>query len=227
MAIDHPDPDYVMAPRTRRNFLGALRFSLVCTALVWCLHLLGWVFGLELQRFGLLPQTREGLWGILFTPLLHGSWQHLCANTVPLLVALTAMLFLYPNAALRVIPVIYFGTSIVVWVFGRPDIHIGISGVVYGLLSYIFVAGVLRRDLRSVSVSLLVWFLFSPLLAGLVPTRGPVSWEMHLAGFLLGIVLAWLYREWDRPPLKRYAWEADDDEDAMLPGERVGPSERP
>jgi hypothetical protein len=62
-------------------------------------------------------------------------------------------------------------------------------------------------------VSLLIWFMFSPLLAGLVPTAGPVSWEMHLAGFVLGIVLAVIYRDWDRPPVKRYAWENESDDD--------------
>jgi len=73
----------------------------------------------------------------------------------------------------------------------------------------------LRRDIRSISVSLLIWFLFSPLLAGLVPTAGPVSWEMHLAGFVLGIVLAVIYRDWDLPPVKRYAWEDEFDEDDL------------
>jgi len=219
MKIEQPDPGYTTSLRSRRNFLTAVRFSVMFTALIWLLFAGNWIFGLNMQQYGLLPQQQSGLWGILYTPLLHGSWQHLIANTLPLLVVLTTMLFIYPNASLRVAPVIYFGTSVVVWVFGRPDIHIGISGLVYGLLAFIFVSGILRRDIRSISVSLLIWFLFSPLLAGLVPTAGPVSWEMHLAGFLLGIVLAVIYRDWDLPPVKRYAWEdesGDDDLDSLL-----------
>lgn len=211
MKIDQPDPGYTTSLRSRRNFVTALRFSVLFTALIWLVFISNWLLGLNMQQYGLLPQQQSGLWGILYTPLLHGSWQHLIANTMPLLVVLTTMLFIYPNASLRVAPVIYFGTSVVVWVFGRPDIHIGISGVVYGLLSFIFVSGLLRRDIRSISVSLLIWFMFSPLLAGLVPTAGPVSWEMHLAGFVLGIVLAVIYRDWDRPPVKRYAWEDEAD----------------
>jgi membrane associated rhomboid family serine protease len=212
MKIEQPDPGFTTSLRSRKNFLTALRFSVMFTALIWLIFISNWLLGLDIQRYGLMPHQQSGLWGILYTPLLHGSWQHLIANTMPLLVVLTTTLFIYPNASIRVVPVIYFGTSVVVWVFGRPDIHIGISGVVYGLLSFVFVWGLLRRDMRSIAVSLLIWFLFSPLLSGLVPTAGPVSWEMHLAGFLLGIVLAIMYRDWDRPPVKRYAWEEEPDD---------------
>lgn len=216
MRVEIPDPEYTSSPRAKRNFKTAVRASAAFVLLIWVVFLLDRFLGLELYRFGLLPQTKSGLAGLVMTPLLHASWQHLLSNTLPVLVAGTAILFLYPNSAIRVIPVIYFGSSLVVWVFGRPDVHIGASGLIYGLLAYVFVGGIMRRDMRSIGVSLLIWFLYGSLLSGLVPSAGPVSWELHLSGFVLGVVLAVMYRDWDRPPSKRYAWE-DESEDEPQP----------
>ncbi len=212
MQVHIPDPNYTSSPRAKRNFMMALRINVGFILLIWGIFLLDRVVGLELYRFGLLPQTRTGLAGLIMTPLLHASWQHLLSNTVPLLVAGTAMLYLYPNSAVRAVPVIYFGSSLVVWVFGRPDLHIGASGLIYGLLAYVFVGGILRRDMRSIGVSLLIWFLYGSMLSGILPSSGPVSWELHLAGFILGVVLAIMYRHWDRPPRKRYTWEDEEDD---------------
>ncbi len=213
MRVDIPDPEYATSARAKRNFLTAARFSAGFVTLIWAVFLLDRLFDLQLYHFGLLPQTQSGLAGLLMTPLLHASWQHLLSNTLPLLVAGTAILFLYPNSAVRVIPIIYLGSSLVVWVFGRPDVHIGASGLIYGLLAYVFIGGILRRDMRSIGVSLLIWFLYGSLLAGIVPRAGPVSWELHLSGFILGVVLAVIYRAWDRPPRKRYVWEDEEESD--------------
>lgn len=222
MRVEIPDPEYTSSPRAKRNFMTAVRFSTGFVALIWVVFVLDRLLGLDLYRFGLLPQTKSGLTGLVMTPLLHASWQHLLSNTLPVLVAGTAILFLYPNSAIRVIPVIYFGSSLVVWVFGRPDVHIGASGLIYGLLAYVFVGGIMRRDMRSIGVSLLIWFLYGSLLSGLVPRSGPVSWELHLSGFVLGVVLSIMYREWDRPPTKRYAWEDENDDD-LPPGDLSSP----
>lgn len=223
MRVDVPDPDYTSSPRARRNFMTAVRVSAGFVVLIWAIFLIDRLLGLQLYRFGLLPQTQSGLAGLILTPLLHASWQHLLSNTLPVLVAGTAILFLYPNSAMRVIPVIYFGSSLVVWVFGRPDVHIGASGLIYGLLAYVFVGGIMRRDMRSIGVSLLIWFLYGSLLSGIVPRSGPVSWELHLAGFILGVVLAIIYRDWDQPPRKRYAWE--DEEEEVAETEETPPGE--
>jgi membrane associated rhomboid family serine protease len=108
------------------------------------------------------------------------------------------MLYLYPNSALRVIPLIWIGSGLLGWVIGRPTLHIGASGLLYGLLAFVFVSGVLRRDMRSVSVSLMVWFLYGTMIWGVFPIRPNMSWELHLTGGLIGVLLAWLYRTGSR-----------------------------
>jgi membrane associated rhomboid family serine protease len=153
-----------------------------------------------------------GLPGILLAPLLHGGFSHLIGNSVPLLVAGTMTLHLYPNSALKLLPAVYLGPGILVWLFARGSVHVGASGLVYGLVSYIFVAGLIRRDTRAIAASLLVSFLYGTLVWGVLPIERGVSWETHLAAGLIGLVLAIVLRRLDIPPRKRYTWEDEKDE---------------
>ena len=95
----------------------------------------------------------------------------------------------------------------------------GASGLVYGLVSYIFVAGLLRRDRRAIATSLLVCFMYGALVWGVLPIQPRVSWETHLAAALIGAALAIVLRRLDLPPRKRYDWEDRDDDDAGEPVE--------
>jgi membrane associated rhomboid family serine protease len=130
-----------------------------------------------------------------------------------LLVLGTGMLFLYPNSALRVLPAIYLGTGVVVWLFGRESVHFGASGLVYGLASHVFVAGLLRGDRRAIATSLVVCFMYGSLVWGVLPIELGVSWETHLAAALIGAALAIALRRLDVLPPKRYAWEGEEWED--------------
>lgn len=111
---------------------------------------------------------------------------------------------------MRVIPVIWIGSGILAWIIGRESLHFGASGFVYGLLAYVFVSGILRLDMRSVAVSVMVWFLYGSMIWGVLPIRPNMSWELHLAGAIMGVALAIVYRHWDVAPVKRYSWEDDD-----------------
>lgn len=212
MQIHIPDPAYTSSERARANFRLAVKIALGFVALVWFIQLLNWGLDLGLERFGVRPRLVAGLLGILLAPLLHGSFSHLFANSLPLLVLVTVMLHLYPNSALKVIPAVYLGSGIAVWIFARASVHIGASGLVYGMVSYIFVAGLIRRDTRAIAASLLVSFLYGALVWGVLPIAPGVSWETHLAAALIGLGLAIALRNLDIPPRKRYSWEDEEDE---------------
>jgi len=220
MALGKPDPRFTESRRARSNFRLALRLSLASIGIVWSIFIVDQVFGLGLVRLGLRPGSIPGLIGVVTAPLLHGSFQHLLSNTLPLLVALTGTLYLYPNSSLRVIPVIWLGSGTLAWLIGRPSIHIGASGLIYGLLVFIFVSGILRRDIRSISVSLMVGFFYGSLIWGVLPVRQHMSWEMHLSGAVIGLVLAFIFRKWDRVPVVRYDWEDDDSVPDWYPEEQ-------
>lgn len=114
---------------------------------------------------------------------------------------------------MRALPAVYLGTGIVVWLFGRGgSVHFGASGLVYGLVSYIFVAGLLRRDRRAIAASLIVCFMYGSLVWGVLPTQFGVSWETHLAAALIGAALAIALRRLDVPQPKRYVWEGEEEE---------------
>jgi membrane associated rhomboid family serine protease len=207
MPIDAPDPRFTRSARAQANFRLAARLALGFVALLWAIALLGW--GLELDQFGVRPRQWIGLPGILVAPLLHSGVAHLMANSLPLAILGTALLHLYPTAAFRVLPAVYLGPGIAVWLFGAAGVHVGASGIVYGLLSYVFAAGLIRRDRRAVAASMVVAFLYGAMIWGVLPIRHGVSWETHLAGALIGLVLAFVYAGVDRPPRVVYSWEGE------------------
>lgn len=211
MQIHVPDPAYTSSVQARANFRLAIKIALGFIALIWLIQLLNWGLDLGLERFGVRPRQLGGLLGVLAAPLLHSDFSHLIANSLPLLVLGAGMLYLYPNSALKVIPAVYLGPGIAVWLFGRASVHIGASGLVYGLVSYVFVAGVIRRDRRAVAAALLVYFLYGTLAWGVFPIKPEVSWETHLAAALIGLILAIFFRKLDIPPRKRYDWEDEVD----------------
>ena len=213
MKIHLPDPDYVTSEGAKKSFALALKVAGGFVLLLWGVFLLDWLLGLELTRFGVRPGRPEGIIGVFAAPLLHGGFSHLGSNSVPLFVLLAGALFVYPSAAVRALPVLYVVSGLLVWVFARPSNHIGASGLLYGLLLFVFVSGVLRRDARSIALSMLVYFLYGSMVWGVLPIKEGVSWEYHLAGAVVGIVCALVWRRFDIPPRKRYEWEDEEDED--------------
>lgn len=208
------------AARGHAHFRLAAGLALGAVAFLWLLALLGW--GLELERLGVRPREWAGLPGILVAPLLHAGIAHLVANSVPLAVLGTTMLHLYPVAALRLLPAIYLGPGVLVWLFGNAGVHVGSSGLVYGLLAYIFVAGVLRRDRRTLAAAMLVAFLYGAMIWGVLPIRHGVSWETHLAAAVIGAAYALWLRHTDPAPRVVYSWEGEAVDDARPEAWRDG-----
>src|SRR5450759_1271036 len=207
MEVHIPDPAYTGAEQARDSFRLAVKIALGFVTLIWFIQLLNYGLGLDLERFGVRPRVMAGLPGILLAPMLHSGFGHLIANSLPLLVLGTVMLHLYPRSAVGVLPAVYLGPGIAVWLFGRASVHAGASGLIYGLVSYIFVAGLIRRDSRAIAACLLVCFMSGSRVWGVLPLERAVSWETHLAAALIGVLMAIMLRHIDIPPRKRYSWE--------------------
>jgi len=177
-------------------------------ALLWLVWLVDAFFALHLYRFGVYPRDVGGLPGILLSPLVHGSFAHLFANTLPLFILGTALLYGYPRAARVALPLIYLGSGLGTWLFARSSFHIGASGLTHGMMFFVFIIGVLRRDRPSIALSLLVFFLYGGMVWGIFPQDPNVSYETHFFGAVMGVALAFLLRNRDpRPPERRYDWE--------------------
>ncbi|WP_448520294.1 rhomboid family intramembrane serine protease [Rhodoflexus sp.] len=185
--------------RLSRSFL----LSLLLTVPFWLFALLQWVSGYNWARLGIFPRSLLGAIGILTAPLVHGDWMHLLSNVCPLLILCTAVFMFYPRESRPVLTIAYFATGICVWLLARPSYHIGVSGQVYALASFLFFSGLFRRNRASLIIAVGVGILYGGMIRGVFPQMGQhnISWESHLFGALVGGVLAWHYRNMASPLL--------------------------
>jgi membrane associated rhomboid family serine protease len=160
-------------------------------------HLLRQQRGLTLDGLGIVPRTGPGLVGIVFSPLLHANFAHLAANAVPLLVLLTILFWDRRYRPWPTLASIWLVSGLGTWVIGRGgSVHIGASSIIFGLVAFLIVAGLLMRSWRTAFIALLVCLVFGGIFYGVLPQAGPVSWEGHLCGALAGVAVAWSNRRW-------------------------------
>lgn len=183
-----------MAALLSRRLFVRMRLPLLILALLWIIEIFQWTTGLDLGFLGIFPREIPGLKGVIFAPLIHGGFGHLLANSVPFLVLGGMVMFFYPRVAKTVFLLIYLLTGLAVWVFGRSVFHIGMSGVIYGLVAFIFWNGIFRRNIKSIALAAVVLFYYGSMLLGILPADGDISWESHLLGGLSGIFVSFLYK---------------------------------
>jgi len=168
--------------------------AFISIALIWIVHLVATMFSIELGWLGVLPRHISGLKGILFAPLVHDDFQHLFYNSMPLVVLVGIISFFYRKVALKSISMMYILTGAAVWLFAREVYHIGASGVVYALVSFVFFSGLFRRNVKSIMLALIVTILYSGMVTGIFPNKDGISWESHLFGALIGLYVAYFYK---------------------------------
>ena len=159
---------------------------------------------------GIIPRTISGIPGIIFSPYIHGSFEHLLSNTLPLLVVGSGLVYFYGEIAKNVLTMIWIFTGFWVWLAARKEAHIGASGLIYGLVCFLFLSGILRKDTRLLAVSLLVTFLYGSLVWGILPVDQTISWESHLFGSVAGLFCAVYYRKLG-PQRPKAQWEIDEE----------------
>jgi len=200
----------------QKKMLRSLIIPGIFVVIMWMVKIFEITTHTDLEGFGLAPLTWKGLPGILFAPLLHANFSHLSANTLPFFFLGGLLFFFYRPIAWKIFCLIWILTGLWVWVFARGDsVHVGASGVVYGLAAFLFLSGILRRDSRLMAITFLVAFLYGGLVWGIFPQlfpHQPISWESHLMGLLSGTILAFYYRN-SGPQRKEYVWEEEDEDD--------------
>lgn len=153
--------------------------------------------------YGIRPREIDGLWGILWAPFLHGSPEHLIANTVPLLILGWLVMLRDARHFIPVTLLSMLGAGLFAWTLGAPgSVHIGASGVVFGYLGFLILAGWFQRSLGAIALSILVTVLWGGVVVGVLPGQPGISWQAHLGGFLGGVLAArWLAPRGTRPRL--------------------------
>lgn len=200
----------------RRKFLGSLVIPLILIALMWLVRIAEVSFGINLGRYGITPHSANGLLGILALPFLHGSWEHLVSNSIPILVLGTALYYFYPTLANRVMLITWLTSGLLTWCIGDPDtIHIGASALVYGLNLFLITSGFIRGNRMLIVISLIMVFLYGGFVWGMIPELArlqSISWEGHLSGALTGVVLAIFLRK-EGPQKEVHHWDDEEEDD--------------
>lgn len=196
----------------RDSIIIALSFA----ALIWGIKFLEFLLGVNLYDLGVYPRTQAGLPGIVTAPLIHGSWEHVFGNTLPLVLLGSMLIYGYPRSRYWALAGIWLVSGIGVWLFARSSYHFGASGLTHGIFFYLLVGGILRRDRRSAALLMVAFYMYGGMLLTILPSDPGVSFESHFFGAMSGAILAYAFRNWDPKPMrKRYAWErhSEDDED--------------
>jgi membrane associated rhomboid family serine protease len=177
------------ARRGTSQWSNAVEWSLLFIALLFAIEAADILLGHRLDLFGIRPRNGIGLIGILFSPLLHVNWTHLCANAPPLFVLLILLFWDRKYHPERAVAWIWIASGFGTWLIGRGDaIHIGASSLIYGLVMYMIAASWWMRSWRAGLVAVLVLFFYGGIFQGVLPQQDRVvSWEGHLAGALAGL----------------------------------------
>jgi membrane associated rhomboid family serine protease len=206
----------------KSEIFRSIWFPSLFIGLLWAVKITESLSGADFGYLGLLPLDLKGARGILFFPFIHGSWQHLINNTIPVFVLTWALFYFYRTIAFKVFFLVFFIHGFWLWFLGRNAIHIGASGIIYGLGSFIFVSGIIRKNTHLLAISLLVAFLYGGMVWGIFPLEEFISWEGHLTGLIAGVILAFYYKNYG-PSANIGKWKNSDadEEDREVPDEEA------
>jgi membrane associated rhomboid family serine protease len=202
----------------RKKLLLCIIIPGIFVFFMWLVKIIEVLFGIDLSEFGIYPLSARGLPGIVLSPFIHADFNHLINNSLPFFFLSIALFYFYSEVALKVFIWTFFLTGLLVWIAGGEAWHIGASGLVYGLASFLFFSGIIRRYFRLIALSLLIVFMYGSMIWGIFPgIYKNVSWESHMLGFFSGVVLSVLYRK-EGPQRPVYEW-MDEDEATGRDGE--------
>lgn len=202
----------------KKIFYHSLILPAAFVAVLWIVEIVEQVGGFNFVELGVYPHHWKGLPGILFSPFIHSDFGHLISNSVPFFILSAMLVYFYRRISYRIFIQLYLLAGICVWIAGREAWHIGASGVVYALATFHFISGIIRNDVRLLTVSVVVVFLYGGLIWGMMPINPEISWEGHLWGAVSGFVLALYYRKYGIRR-EKFDWE-DEEEDEEVDSEQ-------
>ena len=197
---------------------AVIAIPLLAVLSIWTVYWFEIRFQVNFNDYGIYPRTLKGLRGIILSPFLHASVEHLYNNTIPLAILTASLIYFYRSIAFKVLLGGIIISGFITWLIGRPSYHIGASGLIYVLVSFIFFKGIISKHYRLVALSLIVVFIYGSTLWYIFPVKDGISWEGHLGGFITGLFLALVLKA-PLPKIKKYDWEKEDyneEEDEFL-----------
>ena len=195
-----------------KNFGAAMLPAMFLLVTIWLVFWGDSLFLFQFYKLGVLPNDLSGLKGILFMPLIHSSenFNHIFNNSIPTFLLTTLLFYFYKEIAFRVLIFSWIFTGVGVWLFAvnRGAFHIGMSGVIYSLVAFLFTSGTLRKYRPLQALSLFIVFVYGSLIWGILPISPKISWEGHFMGFIVGTILGFIYRK-QGPQRPKYIYEIE------------------
>jgi len=173
---------------------------------MWVVYWGEFVSSIDLTRLGILPRTLSGIFGVLFSPLLHSKTDinHIINNSIPVFLSLVTLFFFYPQIAYKVFILSWLSSGILTWLIAENEgsYHIGMSGLIYALIVFLFISGIIKKQLKYQAISMLIVLTYGSLVWGIFPVEEKISWQGHLGGVITGVLLALLYVEKEEEQIK-------------------------
>ena len=186
-----------------RRLINSFILPLIMGAVLVILHILVEFDFVNSRSWAVYPRSSQGAIGIFTAAFFHGDWEHLFSNLIPLVILGAGIRFFYRMVSLSVILLSIIIPGLGVWLIGRSSYHLGASGMVYSFVFFLFFSGVFRKDRVALVLSLLVAFGYGSVVWGILPIQEGVSWESHLVGAIIGVLMAWIFKEVNRPPKRK------------------------
>jgi membrane associated rhomboid family serine protease len=209
------------------KIFDAIIASIFFLSIAWALFLMDEYLGYNLGKYGLIPRDFIGLRGIFTMHFLHGGLNHIWHNTLAFIVLNTFLFYFYRSISIKTFFTIFFFSGIMLWIIGRPTVHIGASMIIYGEFAFLFLSGIIRKNPILARVTLIVGLYYGSLVWYLFPVDAKISWEGHLSGFVIGLIAAIIFRK-QGPQRKVYRYEVEpelsDENPYWLESEKMGPS---
>ena len=205
----------------KKRMWFALIPSLVFVSIVWLVFLAdqAGLLGDQFSQWGIQPGELHGLKGIILSPFLHASFTHLLSNTLPLLILIWLLFYFYSKIAPAALLLLWIVSGINTWLIGRGAIHVGASGLIFGILFFLFFSGLFRGYIPLIAVSLIVAFIYGSTVWSIFPITElvdpAISWEGHLAGAIAGLFMAILFRK-EGPQKPPVVWDEEEEDDVMI-----------
>lgn len=193
-------------------------YSLLFIVMIWGCFWLNFRNIISTNELGIFPLEKFGLWGIVLSPFIHANLEHLLSNTLSLLTLLLLLAYFYPKHFIKIIILSILFSGIGTWLIGRSNFHVGASGLIYALISFLIFKGLITKHFKLLGLSFLVIFIYGGSIWYMFPgIENHISWEGHLSGFITGVLLALVIETPIEHKEIKYDWEHPDFNPALDP----------